>query len=119
MKKLSFFLAALLVSAAPVQANEELDDKFIKFVEPCYTSDKRLEACFAMGTFQSLVSSFSLICNLLDDKDISEVGMINSVGRLGERLEQPLTKKDKLAWNIAVRNIRGFHPKCPIRPVRY
>ena len=30
MKKSSFFLAALLVSAAPVQANEELDDKWQK-----------------------------------------------------------------------------------------
>ena len=72
---------------------------------------------FYNGYFQSLVSSFSLICSLWDDKDISEVGMLNSVGRLGERLEQPLTEKDKLAWNIAVRNVRGFHPNCPIRPV--
>ena len=105
MKKSSFFLSALLVSAAPVQANEELDDKFINFVGPCYTSDKRLEACFTMGTFKPLVSSFSLICKLWDDKDISEVGMINSVGRLMERLGCLLTEKDKLAWNIAVRNI--------------
>ena len=58
MKKLSFFLVALLVSAAPVQANEELDDKFIKFVEPCYTSDKRLEACFTMGTFSLWLVAF-------------------------------------------------------------
>ena len=98
-------LFPLLLSIAPVQASEELDDIFMKFVDLCYASAKALEACFAMSSFQPLVNSFSLICELWDDKSMTEVGMINSVGRLMERLGSLLTEKDKLAWNIAVRNI--------------
>ena len=60
---------------------------------------------FCNEPFQSLVNGFSLICELWYDKNITEVGMINSVGRLGNRLGSLLTEKDKLAWNIVVRNI--------------
>ena len=116
--KLLILLSALLLSVSPVQANEELDNKFLKFVDPCYESDAALKACFAMGNFKSVLTGFSAICALWDDKEITEDGMIKSIGRIRERLSDPFIEEDKLAWNIAVRNILDFHPNCPITPVQ-
>ena len=111
--KLLPLIGALLLSAAPVQADEAQDEKLIELLDPCYNSDQISDACFLAGTFHSMVTGFSLICNLWDDEDITEAGFIKSVERLKERVQE----HEKVAWNIAVRNNLGFHPNCPIRPI--
>ena len=116
--KLPILLTALLLSASPVQANEELDIKFMKFIDPCYESDAARKTCFAASNFQSVLTGFSIICALWDDKEITEDGMIKSIEKIRERLADPFIEEGMLAWNIAVKNILDFHPNYPIRPVQ-
>ena len=89
----------------------------MELVEPCYISQDIMYACSISGTFQSMFTGFTLICNLWDDEEITEVGFINSVGRLRGRLREKASEDEKLAWNRAVRDVLGFHPNCPIRPL--
>ena len=115
--KLLPLIGALLLSATPVQANQTLEKKFLKLVEPCYISPDVWDACSISGTFQSMFTGFRLICNLWDDEEITEVGFIKSVVGLRERLRERVSEDEKLAWDRAVRSVLGFHPNCPIKPL--
>ena len=66
-----------------------------------------------MTTSHSLVTGFSLTCELWDNEEITEVGFIKQVESLGMNVQG----NDKVVWSVAVRNILGFHPNFPIRPV--
>ncbi len=83
----------------------------MEIVESCYRSGEMLNACSTSGAFHSMITGFSLICNLWDHKGIAEVGFIASVERLGERAGE----HEKLAWNMSVTSIQVFHLNCPIR----
>ena len=115
--KLLPLIGALLLSTAPVKANETLEKKFMELVELCYISQDVMYACSISGTFQSMFTGCRLICNSWDDEEITEVGFIKSVARLRERLRERVSEDEKLAWNRAVRDILSYHPNCPIRPI--
>ncbi len=105
-------IGALLISAAPVQAFETLEE----LDKACQASEEAFKLCTGPAYHFSAIAGFSLLCKLREE------GVITPEEFAAEYNEvlagpNPDSKYLKVMWNSGIKAVLEDYPNCPIKPV--
>ena len=109
--KLLPLISALLLSAAPVQASQTVEE----LMKPCEASKEAAKACFASSIYATSYSHHQTICAYseaglltIEDKARDKIPVFNSLMNANEI---------KVVWNQGILVTLEKYPNCPIKPI--
>jgi hypothetical protein len=105
-------IGALLLSTAPVQAFETLEE----LDKACQASEEAFKLCTGPAYHFSAIAGFSLLCKLREQGVITpeEFAAEYNAVLAGPN---PDTKYLKVMWNSGIKAVLEDYPNCPIKPV--
>ena len=109
--KLLPLISALLLSSAPVNASNTLEE----LIEPCAATNKAQKACYATGVLAGSFFHYKARC------DLWKAGAITQEAWADEEL--PIwgllidIDTEKFLWNEGMKSALRQYPDCPIKPI--
>ena len=112
--KLFPLIGALLISAAPVQAFETLEE----LDNACGASDEAFKLCTAVVSRTAAGVAFGYLCKLREEGVITPEEFATEYNKeAGGPKSATESKWVKVMWNSGIKTVLEDYPDCPIKPL--
>ena len=111
--KLFPLIGALLLSAAPVQAFETLED----LDNACGASEEAFKLCTGLVSRTAARVAFGYLCKLREEGVITPEKFAAEYNKEAGG-PKSATEFMKAMWNSGIKEVLEDYPNCPIKPLR-